>query len=132
MPKPKQKLSAIVLLRPASGRRISGDAQITSATLPEYLPAKDAAQKARAHFQQQGFEVSELAAISFNITASREQFEDQFGAAIDVAKGYPRVRLGNDQFAYELPLDRLPAPLAAIVEAVTFEEPAEVYGGTFP
>jgi hypothetical protein len=131
MPQPKQKLSAIVLLRPASGRRITGDAQITSASLPEYLPAKDSAQQARAHFQQHGFEVSELAAISFNITAGLEQFEEQFGAAIDLAKGYPRVRLGKEKFAYELPLDRLPASLTGIVEAVTFEEPAEVYGGTF-
>lgn len=132
MPKPKQKLSAIVLLRPASGRRITGQSQITSATLPEYLPAKDSAQKARAYFQQQGFDVSELAAISFNITAGLEQFEKQFGAAIDLAEGYPRVKLGKGKFAYELPLDRLPEPLAGIVEAVTFEEPAEVYGGTFP
>ena len=130
MSQPKQKLSAIVLLRPASGRN-HGDAQITSATLPEYLPAKDSAQKARAHFQQQGFDVSELAAISFNITAGLEQFEKQFGVAIDVAKGYPRVRLGKKKFAYQLPLDRLPSSLAGIVEAVTFEEPAEVYGGTF-
>lgn len=131
MPQPKQKLSAIVLLRPASGRRITGDAQITSATLPEYLPAKDSAQKVRAHFQQQGFDVSELAAISFNITAGLKQFEEQFEVAIDVAKGYPRVRLGKEKFTYQLPLDRLPSSLAGIVEAVTFEEPAEVYGGTF-
>jgi hypothetical protein len=131
MPRPNQKLSAMVLLRPASGRRITGEAQITSTTLPEYLPAKDSADQARAYFRQQGFDVSELAAISFNITADAEQFERQFGAAIDVVKGYPRVRLGKGKFAYQLPLDRLPSSLAEIVEAVTFEEPAEVFGGTF-
>lgn len=131
MSQQKQKLSAIVLLRPATGRRITGKTQITSANLPEYLPAKDSAQRARVHFQQQGFDVSQLAAISFNITGDKEQFEKQFGGAIDIAKGYPRVRLGKDKFAYQLPLDRLPASISEIVEAVTFEEPADLYGGTF-
>jgi hypothetical protein len=131
MPQKNEHVSAIVLLRPASGERIGGASQITAETLPRYLPAKDSAERARAYFLQRGFDVSALSGISFNITGGVERFEQEFGVEIDLTEGYPRVTLDAGTFAYELPLGRLPVSLRDVIEAVTFEEPAEMFGGTF-
>ena len=131
MPKKSLMMTAIVLLRPASGRRIGGTAQNRAANLPQYLPAQESAERARIYIRRQGFEVSELAGISFNIAGNEKLFADEFGIAIDLSEGYPRVKSAQGTFGFELPLVRLPPSLRDAVEQVTFDEPAELYGGTF-
>jgi hypothetical protein len=109
-------LSALVVLRPAGGRALTGDEVITSETVAEFLPAPDDAERVRAYFRDLGYDVGPLVAMSFSITGPGPRFEETFGAQPDVG---------------ELPLDRLPPEVSGAVQAVTFPPPPD-FGPTSP
>jgi hypothetical protein len=114
-------VSAQVLLRPASGRRIGGRDEITSENIREYAPPADAAALARRTFEADGFEVGPLVGVSFSIAAPVSTFERVFKTPIKV----------DDRSSLELPLAALPESLRRVIEAVTFERPVDFGPGAY-
>lgn len=74
---------------------------------------------ARQWFERRGFAATEVAGISFSITAGRALFDDTFGVRL----GEPGSAPGVD--VLELPMPDLPADVANAVEAVTFSAPPD-------
>jgi hypothetical protein len=108
------ELTAMVMLRAASGKRAAGSTPITTQNLQEFLPGAEAAQSAVEAFQTAGFHVGTRVGSTFSITAPAETFEHFFRTDID------RKRSGEEQ----LPV---PPELASVVESVTFEPGRELY-----
>jgi hypothetical protein len=102
-------LSALVVLRPGPGRELGDRGPVTAETIGEYLPSPEAVAAAQAAFAALGFEASAAVGPSFSITALRSRFEQVFGTADGL----------------ELPLDRLPADVRPLVQAVTFTPPPD-------
>ena len=123
-------VSAQVLLRPASGRRIGGRDEITSENIREYAPPAEAVALARKTFEADGFDVGPLVGVSFSIAAPVSTFERIFKTSIAVDAGRVSVTHGKTQ-SLELPLDALPEPLRKSIEAVTFERPLDFGPGAF-
>jgi hypothetical protein len=123
-------VSAQVLLRPASGRRIGGRDEITSENIRDYAPPAEAAALARETFEADGFDVGPLVGISFSIAAPVSTFERVFEASIAVEAGRVSVTRGKGS-SLELPLDALPEPLRNVIEAVTFERPLDFGPGAY-
>ena len=124
-----EPVTAIVLLRPASGEEITGKTVITADTLARYAPdPEDAALVARS-FHEAGFEVGPPGGISMAVTASLARFEKFFAATVARAPDGGWVT-GDDaaRGRRELPLSSLPQDIAGRVFAVTFDEPAEPVG----
>jgi hypothetical protein len=119
-------LSAQVVMRSASGRSARSGEPITAANLRDYQPSPQAAAAAMEAFASLGFQVGPLVGISFSITAPRKSFERTFGARFTRdADGAVTLEAPDPSRAYELPLDRLPADLAAQIEAVTVSPPVD-------
>ena len=117
---------ALVVLQPASGRRITGDSVITTATIAEFAPDPGDAAFVRDELAQAGFSVGPVAGISMSVSAPRERFERYFGTKVrPAADGGWQWAAGDTR---ELPSDRVPDAVAPRVHAVTFEEPAELMG----
>jgi hypothetical protein len=114
-------VSAQVLLRPASGRRIGGRDEITSENIRDYAPPADAVALARRTFEADGFEVGPLVGVSFSIAAPVSRFERVFKTPITV----------EGRSSLELPLDALPEPLRRVIETVTFERPVDFGPGSY-
>jgi hypothetical protein len=114
-------VSAQVLLRPASGRRIGGRDEITSENIRDYAPPADAAAFARRAFEEDGFDVGPLVGVSFSIAAPVSTFERVFKTPIKV----------DDRSSLELPLDALPEPLRRVIETVTFGRPVDFGPGAY-
>jgi hypothetical protein len=119
-------LSAQVVLRAASGKRMDGTAAITAANIAEYLPAPATVSAARQAFSERGFRVGEVAGNSFPITASEETFEKVFHTKLRKGqKGEVTVGRKKGTASYELPLTQLPESVKRYVEAVTFSPPPD-------
>jgi hypothetical protein len=71
-----------VVLRPAGGRELPPGG-LTAATIGDGAPDPNAAERARAAFEERGFEVGPLVGIAFSITAPREHASDVFGELPD-------------------------------------------------
>jgi hypothetical protein len=124
-----EALVAQVILRPASGRRITGESIITAETLPLYAPDPDSASAAAGAFAGAGFEVGPLAGVGFSVSGPRDLFERFFQADIVAHDDGGWAVVDPDGSAHrELPLDALPSTLAQRVQAITFEVPAEMVG----
>ena len=116
----REELVALAVLKPASGRAITGESQITAETLPELAadPA-DADAVARA-LARAGFRVGPLVGIAMSLTGPRAAFERYFGVPLRAA-GEGGWVVG-EAASRELPV---PAELADRVHAVAFEPPDE-------
>ena len=128
-PDREEAVTALVLLRPASGEEITGRTPITADTLARYAPDPDDADRVARGFRDAGFEVGPLGGISMAVTAPLAQFEEFFGTT--VARAPDGGWVTADETAggeRELPLSGLPSDLAARVAAVAFDEPAEPVG----
>ena len=112
-------LSAQVLLRPASG---GGDRPATADTVAGSLPPAASVELARSFFGSRGFEVSPAFATSFSISAPAATYQAVFGLPVRPAPG--GVTVGG-KAADALPLDRLPAEVAAAVQEVVFPPPPD-------
>ena len=113
---------ALAVLRPASGRPISGASRITAETLHEYAPDPADAERAAHALRTEGFEVGPLGGIAMSITAPRGTFERVFGTGVEPA---PDGGWVSEAGARELPLEQLGPELAGRLGAVTFEPPGE-------
>lgn len=96
-------LSALVVLEPAG---------------PPPGPAM--AGRVRAHFESEGFEVSQIVADGFSITGRRSLFLGRLGPS-----GAPDAALRGEREGLALPLESLPASLAGAVRTVTFTPPPD-------
>jgi hypothetical protein len=112
------ELVAIVVLMPASGRPITGETEITAATLREFAPDPGDAEDVARELAGAGFDVGPMVGIGMSISGSRAAFEAYFGVPVADAEEGGWTARGRR----ELPV---PAPLAGRVHAVTFEPPAE-------
>jgi hypothetical protein len=122
-------ISAIVIVRSASGRDLRSDQPITSENIADYAPAPGVATAARDWFQRAGFDPGDVVGPTFSITASIAAFERTFGVAVHPAErgGFVAAAPDSVHGTYELPLDVLPADLVALVLAVSFEPPAQTF-----
>lgn len=123
-------LTAQVIVRAASGKRLQGSEPITTRTLAEHQPSPGDVEAARAAFEAAGFDVGSLGGISFAVTAPQERFEQLFGIELDVDERGAVSLAGKKapSGGLELPLDRLPATLRDRLETVAFTPPADLHG----
>jgi hypothetical protein len=121
--KKQHSLSAQVVLKAASGKSPAGQA-ITSENIREYLPSQESIRIARSALTEAGFEVGNVVANSFSITAPTATFEKVFGARIrrDPQRGVTEAGQGG---TLELPLKKLGRDVAGVIEAVTFSPPPD-------
>jgi len=120
------KLSAQVAIKPASGKQFDSQTAITSENIGEYLPSSDSVVSAQRAFVDAGFDVGNLVANSFSITAPAGQFEKLFKVKIQHdEKAGTRVDAGGTEPQYELPTSSLPADLRQSVAVVTFSPPPD-------
>lgn len=125
----EESVVALAVLQPASGPRRSG-APITAATLPEHAPDPGAARSVARVLEAAGFTVGPLVGIAMSVSGSSEAFQRYFGARIEHARDGGWVAVGaSGEATRELPLSAVPDEIADILEAVTFEEPAEPVDG---
>lgn len=124
---PKEEpVTAMVLLRPASGRPITGASRITAQTLGEYAPDPADVETVGAALAREGFEVGPMVGVAISVTAPRRRFEEVFGTPVAAAQDGGWQTVGTDGAGTrEIPYGRLPEEVAARVQAVTFEPPAE-------
>lgn len=113
---------AMVVLRPASGRPITGDSRITAENLGDYAPDPADAEAVAAALAGEGFEAGPLVGIAMSMSGPRRRFEEVFGTTVAPAEDGGWVAGGGTR---ELPRERLPDEIADRVQAVVFEPPAE-------
>ena len=122
-----EQVVAHVVLKPASGREITGESTIRADTLQEFAPDPgDATAVARA-LADASFQMGPTVGIGMSMTGPRSLFEQYFGVRVEAADrgGWVSVDASGEA-TRELPVDALPEPVARRVHAVTFEEPAEL------
>jgi subtilase family serine protease len=125
-PKKEKIISAQVILRPESGKSVTGQEAITSANIRDYTASQESFTAAAQAFQSAGFEVSAAGPTGFSITAPVKIFEQVFGTRLKEGErgGVEAVRK-DETTSYELPLRGLDAELSRRVEAVTFTPPPD-------
>jgi hypothetical protein len=123
-------MSAMVLVRSASGARVTGGTAITAENVDRYRPAAGDVREARAAFTARGFQAGELVGIAFAITAPQATFERTFRVTLE-ARDDGAVSIAG-RAGLELPLEALPEELGRLLVAVTFSPPADLHGGFFP
>lgn len=129
-PKKEKIISAQVILRPASGKSVTGQDAITSENIRDYMPSPESFQAAAQSFAAAGFEVSAAGPTGFSITAPASTFEKVFNTSVRSQEGRGIEAVRKDKSAsYELPLRGLSGDLSRYVEAVTFTPPPD-YGPT--
>lgn len=124
----KKIIHAIVVMRPADGKRLPKDAVITSENLKEFVPADEDSRYARSWFEKAGFQPGKLLGISFSIEGSLGLFEEFFKIdLIETEKGgLARSAQGEAGGARaELPLGGLPKGISGMIEAITFSDPLD-------
>jgi hypothetical protein len=120
---PRAEISAQVIVRPAGGRPPPGRLP-TAEIVAEFLPSPEAVRAAQEAFARAGFRPSHFLGNSFAITASVSAFERFFGCRLRVnAAGGIECAREKGAGSYELPLERMPAPITKVVDAVTFTPP---------
>jgi hypothetical protein len=126
-PRKKELMSALVVLRSASGKAPGGATAVTAENVREYLPAASSADEARRAFAAAGFEVTEVVGNSFSITAPASVFEKAFKVKLrrEEGKGVTAQADADADAGYEIPANKLPASLARHVAAVTFTPPPD-------
>jgi hypothetical protein len=121
-------LSALVIVRAASGRQLATADAIDASNLAEHAASPTAVSALQQAYGARGFDVGPFVGISFAIAARRSQFEREFGVLLSVGRdGAVTVRRQGRAPGSALPLDRLPASLREYIETVTFTPPAEFH-----
>jgi hypothetical protein len=118
-------VSAEVILRPAGGRRVSGQDRITSENVQAFLPDPSAVSGVSEFFRRVGFEVSEAVGLSFSIAGPVSLFEGVFGEHLSLTGEGRITEIRTDGGRLEMPLDRVPPELADLIEIVTFTPPPD-------
>jgi hypothetical protein len=121
-------LSAMVILRAASGRRLAGSAAIDTTSLAKHHAAAGDVVAAQRACKDLGFTVGPHVGISFAISAPRSTFEEQFGVKLmRGAGGAIEVARNGKPVGLELPLDQLAATLRKLIDVVSFMPPVELH-----
>lgn len=118
----RETIVALVVLRPGSGRAITGESQITAENLEQFAPDPGDAEAVARALADAGFSVGPVVGIGMSVSGPRDRFEEYFGVAVADAEDGGWVVEGGGR---ELPLDALPDDVRERVHAVTFEPPAE-------
>lgn len=119
-------ISAQVILRPASGKFVTGQDEITSENIEDYMSEQETFDAAAQAFGEAGFEVSAEGPTGFAITAPASTFEEVFNTHLrDHEDGGTEVVNEDESASFELPLCALPPELSQHVEAVTFTPPPD-------
>lgn len=119
-------LSALVVMRPASGGDVGGSERIASDNVAGYAPDPRGLRQAQAFFEAKGFEVFPPVALAFSIAASQPLFEETFGRKlrVEMSDGVA-LSVATDGGELEMSLDLLPGAISRVVQTVTFEAPPE-------
>jgi hypothetical protein len=121
-------LSAMVIVRAASGRRLAGSDAIDATTLSQHVAAPADVSATQRECTSRGFAVGPHIGISFAITARQSQFETEFAVQLSVGRnGAVTVTRQGRALGQELPLDHLSASLRERIETVTFTPPADLH-----
>ena len=117
------KISAVVLLKPASGSS-APDAAVTAANLGALLPAAGELERVQRYLRDAGLEVHEANGPVFAIGGTVASFQKCFGKAprVEVEEGQVVAARASDG-GLELALDALPDEVRAAIQSVSFEEP---------
>jgi len=124
----EKKLSAQVIVKPASGRDSSSTEKITSENVDQIMPSAEDFQKAKNYFKKLGFEVDAGFANSFSITGDQRLFEKAFEEKLSPDENQAIKTSGANS---ELKIKHLSAEIKKIVETVTFSEPPDFGPGNF-
>jgi hypothetical protein len=121
-------LSAMVIVRAASGRRLAGSDVIDATTLPAHVAAPADVSATQHACEAHGFTVGPYVGISFAITARQSQFENAFAVQLKVGRnGAVAVTRQGRALGQELPLDHLSTTLRERIETVTFTPPVDLH-----
>lgn len=126
----KEKLSAQVIMNPASGKRSLSPEQITSENVAEIMPSDEDLKTAKQYFSDEGFEVDAGFANSFSITGDKKLFEKTFETKISKDENQAVKSKGETETS-ELPAGKLPENVKQVVETITFTEPPDFGPGNF-
>jgi hypothetical protein len=124
-PQKKKMISAQVILRPASGKSVTGQDAITSENIRDYMPSTETFTEAAQGFQAAGFEVSAEGPTGFSITAPAETFEKVFNTRLRSDEGGVKSVRKDESADFELSLRGLPREISRHVEAVSFTPPPD-------
>ena len=115
-------ISAVVILRSASGQEIGPETLITSENLDIFAPPPDAYSIASRFFRSMGFEIGPMSGLSFSITASVNKFETIFKSSL-----YRSAKDGIESTDghLELNMDHLQDEVRKVIQTVTFSEPPD-------
>ena len=121
------RLSALVVMRPASGDDIGGLERITSDNVAGYAPDPEGVRNAQAFFEAKGFEVFPPVALAFSIAGSQLLFEETFGGKLRVEEmgDGSTVSAATEGGELEMSLELLPSAILRVVQTVTFEPPPD-------
>jgi hypothetical protein len=124
-----ESLVVQVILRPASGRRITGETRITAENFGDYAPSRDDAAVVARVLADAGFDIGPFVGISMSATALAQVIESFFDTRVITSPTDGSYAVwANGEQRRELPLHSLPRSLVDRLEAVTFEPPAEIVG----
>ncbi len=128
----KNKLSAQVILKPASGQSSIAPENITAENVHQIMPSAEDFENAQKSFKDSGFEVEGGFANSFSITGDKKLFEKTFETKIwQNEKEAFKTQAENDAESGELPLENMPKEIKKVVETITFTEPPDFGPGNF-
>ncbi len=122
-------ITAQVVLRPATGRTLTGHEEITRETLHEFLPDPQMAHRVAAAFADSGYEVGPVVGVSFSISARPAVIEQHFRVKLPLDQdGRLDFEDHTRRRGFELPLDALPPSLAEQILSISFGPPADLFG----
>jgi hypothetical protein len=122
----QKPVSAQVIFRPASGKKLDRNATITSENIAQYVPRPDSVEAASRLFSRDGFQVARLVGNSFSITASQQVFEKAFGVRLKSMDDKSMMFVDKKGVARrELPRSHLPEAVRDTVETICFAEPPD-------
>jgi subtilase family serine protease len=119
-------VSALVVLRPASGITIDADTEITSENINDFKPSLDDVVKISNVLTEMGFVVEDLVGISFAISAPASTFEKVLNTRlVKLEDGSINVMGEEGALSYEIPIKSLPESIAELVHSLTFVSPPD-------
>lgn len=132
MPEPTRIAAQVVIATPSVDAH-----RVTARNVKQILPDANLSQRIVDAFFALGFTPGVLVGNSFSIEATPEVFHDVFGVFPHLdSDGRVRDRspnaAGSRAALSNLPLERLPPTVRALVKAVIFSEPPAFGPGTMP
>lgn len=124
---PAQVVSAMVIMRSASGIVPDPNIEITEKNIHLFAPDTAAARRMATAFQALGFDVGPLVGISFSITAPARQFIKVFQTDLtQVDDGSIHAEKNGNRDDLELPINNLGNTITENVYRITFTPAADL------